>query len=71
MPIPRYKDEKGKHEPILWCDCGYAISLGKVTRDWEYCPLCSRKGKLVKLKARKVYYPSGEIVKEGKETDTR
>lgn len=42
--IPRYVDEQGrKYELFLSCvnpECGYAITLGRLTKDWKTCPLC-------------------------------
>jgi len=54
MPIPRFRDEKGRYEVALRCDyCGYSITKDSVTRGWKDCPLC-RKGKLLTVR---VDYP--------------
>jgi len=41
MPIPRYKDNKGRYEISLFCSkCGYAVVKGRHTMPRTQCRLC-------------------------------
>ena len=41
MPIPRYRDEKGRYEIILFCPkCAWAITKDSFTENWTQCRLC-------------------------------
>ena len=49
----------------LFCEaCGYAVPKYKLTKDWEECPACFKKGKHSKLSDRLVvHYPENKVLK--------
>lgn len=53
MPIPRYEDEKGRYEIVLFCPkCAYAVVKDSYTENRTECPLCGGD-----LETRRVDYP--------------
>jgi len=52
LPYRQEKKVKIASETLYCTVCGYATPYDQQTKTWEYCPLCTKKGKKSKLEKR-------------------
>lgn len=49
MPLPRFKDEDGRYDVYLMCECHWCWPKDTITKNWKECPHCGGKFRTARI----------------------